>query len=67
MLTFILILIINYLIFILDFELIYTSAKGRITSIEYNGLLWVLLDRWLDWYYDIDWRPLIQWVQITRT
>jgi len=67
MLTFILILIINYLIFILDFELSYTSASGRSTCIEYNGLLWVLLDRWLAWHYDIDRRPLIQWIRITRT
>lgn len=50
-------LLIDYLILLFDFELIIESGN-TIRKIEYNGFIWVALDRYTIWRYESDDKPM---------
>lgn len=56
------IIICLYLIFIFNLQIFLTIAKRNIT-VEYNGLLWVALDRITILVYDSDDKPM-NWIEM---
>lgn len=68
MITFLIISLMNYLLIILDFTAVHTSKNNVVTTVEYNGLMWVGLDIWSRWFNgDYSGEDTIKWVKITRT
>lgn len=56
---------VTYFILLCDFTADFKTTKGAV-KVEYNGLLWVILDYWSIWKYKSIDKPT-KWIKITRT
>ena len=65
MTTLILIVIAAYLLLLWDFTATFSNTE-KVIKVEYNGLIWVVLDYWSIWKYKSDDKPM-KWIKVTRS